>query len=131
MFRLSRRFTTALLWIAIALLPVRGLAAVVMPIAMVAMGGMQQAGSVQSVAATDEAVVEMPCHAASKAAANSNNTASACSMCELCHTTVAQAPQVSVTLPELPETQPYAAVPAAIEPRAPDGLFRPPRSFLA
>lgn len=127
MFRLSRRLTTVLLWIAIALLPVRGWAAVLMPIAM---------GDMRPVAVTtaaDAAVAVMPCHAAPQATTDdSANTPSACAMCDLCHTTtVAQAAPISVALPDLHEALPPAAASAAIEPRAPDGLFRPPRTFLA
>ncbi len=60
MFRLSRRLTTALLWIAIALLPVRGWAAVLMPIAM---GDMQPAAMANATGARRRDAV--PCSAAS------------------------------------------------------------------
>jgi hypothetical protein len=124
---LSRRLTTALLWIAIALLPVRGAAAVLMPMMMAGV----QPPAVASTPTADNTVAEMPCHAASQDTIGSSNSASTCSMCDLCHITVAQAATVSVNLPELHEAPPYAAAPTAIEPRAPDDLFRPPRSFLA
>jgi hypothetical protein len=127
MFRLSHRLTTALLWIAIALLPVRGFAAVLMPMAM---AGMPPPAVTSSPA--DGTAAVMPCHAAVQDASDSSsNTASTCSMCDLCHTTVAQVAAMLVALPELHETLPSAAAPSAIEPRAPDGLFRPPRTHLA
>jgi hypothetical protein len=129
MARPARRLGTALLWIAIALLPLRGLAASLMP-AMV-----QPVASV--VAATDE----MPCHGAASdlAAAGEPHAEPAvavgdcptCSLCALCHGSVAQAPQLSLDLPALPALPPAAAPSSAIEPRAPDGLFRPPRTLLA
>lgn len=126
MFRLSRRFTTALLWIAIALLPVRGWAAVLMPISM----GSLQPTAVTGAAAADVAV--MPCHAAPQdAAADGGNSPATCSMCDLCHTTVAQAAPTSVALADMHEALPPAAASVVLEPRAPDGLFRPPRTFLA
>jgi hypothetical protein len=128
MFRLSRRFTTALLWIAIALLPVRGWAALLMPISM---GDMQPA-AVTSAVATDAAVNVMPCHSAPQdAAADGGNSPATCSMCDLCHSTVAQAAPTSVALAEMHEALPPATASMAIEPRAPDGLFRPPRTSLA
>ncbi len=128
MFRLSRRLTTALLWIAIALLPVRSWAAVLMPIAM---GDMQSVAAAGATAA-DATVAVLPCHTAPQATADdSGNTPTACSMCDLCHTTVAQTAPTSVALPDLHEALPPAAASAAIEPRAPDGLFRPPRTLLA
>ncbi len=130
MFRLSRRLTAALLWIAIALLPLRGVAAAVMPVAMSGM-----ATGVIS-AAADDAKPALPCHGAMAAAADDANAAPAdtshtCAMCDLCHTNVAQATPPSIALPALHEALPQTVAPAAIEPRAPDGLFRPPRTFLA
>ena len=130
MFRLSRRFTTALLWIAIALLPVRGVAAAVMPVAMSGM-----ASSVIS-AAADDAATALPCHGATATAVADANAAAAdtshtCAMCDLCHTTVAQVASASIVLSEQHEALPQALAAAPIEPRAPDGLFRPPRTLLA
>lgn len=129
MFRLSRRLTAALLAITIALLPVRGLAAALMPIAM---GGMQPV-AVVNMPTADTTAVAVPCHAAVQAAAESSgsNAPSTCAMCDLCHTAAAHAAPVSVALPEQHGTLPHAAPSAAIEPRASDGLFRPPRTHLA
>jgi hypothetical protein len=125
MLRLSRRLTTALLWIAIALLPVRAWAALMMPMAM----GHTQSAEMTSAAA---AASTLPCHAAVQSAADDGSTTpSTCSMCDLCHTTVAQVAHTVLTPPHLHEALPRAAASAAIEPRAPDGLFRPPRTLLA
>lgn len=129
MARPARRLGTALLWIAIALLPLRGLAASLMP------------AMVQPTAPVAAALDEMPCHGAvtddGTAGEHHSQPAAAvgdcptCSLCALCHASVAQAPQVSLDLPALPALPPAAAPPSAIEPRAPDGLFRPPRTLLA
>lgn len=129
MARPARRLGTALLWIAIALLPLRGLAASLMP------------AMVQPVASVVAAANEIPCHgaAADGTAAGDHHAEPAvavgdcptCSLCALCHGSVAQAPQLSLDLPALPALPPAAAPPSAIEPRAPDGLFRPPRTLLA
>jgi len=127
--RLSRRLTTALLWLALALLPLRGLAAALMP----AMGAVPPAATAIEVA---DAAESMPCHGA---AADSRAEADAapvddcptCSLCALCHASVAQATQFSLELPQLPSSPPATAPPSAIEPRAPDGLFRPPRTLGA
>jgi hypothetical protein len=130
MFRLSRRLTAALLWIAIALLPLRGVAAAVMPVAMSGMGA-----SAIGVPA-DDVLQALPCHGATAGDAGHANavpadTSHTCAMCDLCHTNVAQTAPPSISLPTLHEALPHTVAPSAIEPRAPDGLFRPPRTFLA
>lgn len=122
--RLSRRFISALLWLAIALLPVRGLAAAVMPVMM---SGMPASAS----APADEAAAAMPCHGASQDATADADASHACALCDLCHSSVATAPAAPEAVPVLHDAQPSGALPQAVEPRAPDGLFRPPRTFLA
>jgi hypothetical protein len=129
MLRTARRLGPALLWIAIALLPLRGLAVSLMP------------AMAQPAAPVVTAASEMPCHGAAADAAAAHHDAQAaasvvddcptCSLCALCHGSVAQASQLSLDLPALPALPPAAAPPSAIEPRAPDGLFRPPRTLLA
>jgi hypothetical protein len=125
MFRLPRRFVAALLWIAIALLPVRGLAAAVMPVVM---SGMEPA---EVSAPSDETAVAMPCHGASQDAAADADAGHTCALCDLCHSSVATAPTALEAVPVLHDAQPSGAMSRAVEPRAPDGLFRPPRTFLA
>jgi hypothetical protein len=126
MFRLPRRFVAALLWIAIALLPVRGFASVVMPMVM------SNAPSTAASTPADNTASAMPCHGASadesSAPAGNSHT---CSLCDLCHGTVAQVTQPIVSLPTMHEPQPEAAAPPVLEPRAPDSLFRPPRTSHA
>jgi hypothetical protein len=122
--RLSRRFIAALLWTAIALLPLRGLAAAVMPVTM---SGMTPAVTSAPAEALTAAI---PCHAASQDAADTDTTHT-CALCDLCHSSVAAAPASPALLPVLHDAPPVAALPQAVEPRAPDSLFRPPRTFLA
>jgi hypothetical protein len=127
MFRLSRRFTTTLLWIAIALLPVRGFAAVMMPAVMMA-------GTVSTTvsAPADDATTVMPCHGASQDAGDASADAThTCSLCDLCHSSVAATTVPVIALSGPLEAQPHSASPPVLEPRAPDGLFRPPRTTLA
>lgn len=123
--RLSRRFITALLWIAIALLPVRGLAAAVMPVTMAGMG------TAVASAPADTTAVAMPCHGTSQDAPSDADTSHNCALCDLCHSSVAAAPASPAVMPMLHDTQPLGALPRAVEPRSPDGLFRPPRTSLA
>jgi hypothetical protein len=133
MLPLSRRLTTALLWLAIALLPIRGLAAAVAPVAMANISS----GALS--AAADNAAQDPPCHGTTTAATDNDDDATAapagsshnCAMCDLCHISVAQGPILGVSLPTLPAALPRAAAPTPIQPRALDGLYRPPRTLLA
>ena len=121
---LSRRLTTALLWLAIALLPVRGWASVLMPLSM-------SEAAVAAASADHAAPASMPCHGDPQAAQDNPAAPGTCSMCDLCHSNVVQAAQ-PLTLPAAPhQSLPIADAPQPIEPRAPDGLFRPPRTDLA
>ena len=135
MFRTSRRFAAVLLWAAVALLPLRGLAAAAMPALMPAMGGAADT-AVASMPAADampchgDAVHDEPNHAAAPDAAEWGDCPS-CSLCALCHGGLAQAPQVQLALPSPQGEQPAAHPWTAPALRAPDGLFRPPRSLLA
>ena len=123
MLRLPRRLVTLLLWLGIALLPVRGAATVLMPVLM---------GNAPATAASADDSA-MPCHASPAMAADdtAGGATHACSLCDLCHSAAAQAPQA----PSLPALAAGNAPPnfacAALEPRAPDGLFRPPRHAAA
>jgi hypothetical protein len=124
--RSSRRFIAALLWIAVALLPVRGLAAAVMPVLM---SGMAPAAASAPV---DEMAAAMPCHGASQdAASDADTTSHNCALCDLCHSSVAAAPAAPAAMPVMHDAQPVSAMPRAALPHAPDGLFRPPRTDLA
>jgi hypothetical protein len=121
---LSRHLATALLWLAIALLPLRGWASVLMPLSM--------GEAVAAASSTEHAAsASMPCHGDPQAAQDDSAFAGTCSMCDLCHSNVVHVSQ-PLTLPSAPhEPLPVAGAPQPIEPRAPDGLFRPPRTDLA
>jgi hypothetical protein len=124
MLRLSRRLTTILLWIGIALLPLRGAATVLMPTLM-----LDAAGSTAVVQPADDAAA--PCHGTTAASDEAQGTAHNCSLCDLCHSAAAQAPDAPALPSALHDGAPRASAPAAPELRTPEGLFRPPRSLHA
>ncbi len=132
--RPPRRLVVALLWIAMALLPLRALAAAVMPAATAGVAS----AAVES--AAHDVLQAVPCHGASALVAADADadagtapaeTTHTCSLCDLCHSSVVSAQPPVLALAELPAALPRAAAPSALEPRAPDGLFRPPRFALA
>ena len=123
MLRLSRRLVTLLLWLGIALLPLRGAATVLMPVLM-------QGGAPAATAAADD--VAMPCHASPAAQIDAaDGPGHTCSLCDLCHSAAAEAPQPPALPALLPDGPPQASACVPIEARAADGLFRPPRSLPA
>ncbi len=130
MLRLPRRLAIVLLWAAMALLPMRGLAAALMPMAM---AGKDVATATMQHADADADAAAMPCHGGSEPADPSAmpGDCPTCSLCALCHGGVAHVPQVSIALPALSSERPVAAPGPASAPRAPDTLFRPPRTRLA
>lgn len=120
MFRPAPRLVAALLWLAIALLPLRALGMTWM-----------QAGATSPVpAATAAAPTDaMPCHGVAPEAPAADVAAvhHACQLCDLCHAGVAVAP-VAPSLGTAPTAAaPDEALPAHPGRVAPDGLFRPPR----
>lgn len=130
--RLARHLTAALLWIAIALLPVRGLATALMP---------AMALPAAQAATLAETPTSMPCHGSMADASAADQPAEpaaapvgdcpTCALCVLCHGSVAQASPPGFELAAMPPVAPAVAPASPIEPRAPDGLFRPPRPLLA
>jgi hypothetical protein len=128
MARSPRRFAVALLWLALALLPLRGFAALLMPV-----------GAAPAAAATVAAEIVqhngavMPCHGDMQddAAATAQPGEHTCSLCDLCHSGVAAFAAPVLTLPALLQDAPLAQAAPSVEPRAPDSLFRPPRLTLA
>lgn len=117
MLRLSPRLAVALLWCAIALLPLRGLAASWMAGEMAFGTGV--AGATESA---------MPCHAAPPAP-DDTGTASPhlCTACDLCHAGVTVPPAALVLAATPLSAAPDEALPSHHGRVAPDGLFRPPR----
>jgi hypothetical protein len=127
MLRLSRRCSTALLWLAIALLPVRGWAVTLMPMAM---SGPAATQAVTVEAGAAEPAAAMPCHGVMTADSD-NSTTPTCSLCDLCHSTVAQAPSPPALPAATADALPSAATSSPVDSRLPDGLFKPPRRTLA
>ena len=135
MFRPSRSLTTWLLWLAIALLPVRAWAVAAMPEAMSAAvngvatpavtTGLKVAGDLQP------AHRAMPCHAAGESAADDAAAPQACSLCGVCHAAFAMLPSVQASVPALPPERPDTAFAPAVEAAALAGPERPPRPVLA
>ena len=120
MFRPSRRLCAALLWLAIALLPLRGFAALMMPAAEVPLHGVVT--SMES---------HGPCHGAADDPAPGAGAHAGCSLCDLCHSSALALDALVVRLASLAQAGPPLHPAAAPEARAPDGLFRPPRTLLA
>ena len=126
MLRLSLRLTTTLLWLAIALLPLRGWAAATMHLAQ----GNAPVSVMQHADSGHAAATGSPCHAADHDTASGN--APACSLCDLCHAgTAAAPPRAPTLLPVLPHAAPRVASAPEIERPVHDGPERPPRIVLA
>jgi hypothetical protein len=116
MFRPSCRLVAAVLWLAIALLPLR----------VVAAGWMSPGMAAEAVASV--AADAMPCHGTSADQAGSGTPVHhACNLCDLCHAGVTVAPEPPA-LALASAVQERATRPSSPHGRvAPDGLFRPPR----
>lgn len=132
MLRLSRHLTLALLWLAIALLPVRGWAAAVMPVGMAA-----SAVAAAHASPADDAAQHVnheaatPCH---DALAGPGETGLAdhagCSLCDVCHSVAAPMDSACAALPLLPEARPRIGPVPGIERPVQSGPERPPRILL-
>lgn len=116
MFRPASRLVAAVLWLAIALLPLR----------VVAAGWMSPGMATAPVASV--AADAMPCHGAPADEADSATPMHhVCNLCDLCHAGVTVAPEPPA-LALSPAVQEPATMPSSPHGRvAPDGLFRPPR----
>ncbi|HET9976873.1 MAG TPA: hypothetical protein VFQ20_05515 [Burkholderiaceae bacterium] len=126
MSRPAPRLVAALLWLAIALLPLRALGMAWMQAGTI--GPAAVATVVATVAAPADAV---PCHgglpAAPAAATDGMAVHLACQLCDLCHAGVTVAP-ASPALGQAPASAaPDEVLPSHPGRVAPDGLFRPPR----
>jgi hypothetical protein len=121
----SRPLLAALLWLLVALLPLRSLAMDWMQVSMAAM----------SPPAAVEKEALPPCHAAVLEEALTDNTAAdnaaeshvTCTLCDLCHSGVVPAPTYVAPIAPPHGSSPAAIVSAGHEGPRPDGLFRPPR----
>lgn len=129
MLRLSRHLTTALLWLAIALLPLRGGLAVAMPHAMGA--GSTQATSepaeAAAAAAPSAACDESASQSAHDAGDGHASSSHTCSLCTLCHTAAAAAAAATLQVQALPPSAPPVHASRDIVGAVFDAPDRPPR----
>lgn len=129
MFRPSRSLTIWLLWLAIALLPVRAWAGVAMPVAMSGMAAATVQPEAQ-VAGAEPEHSAMPCHGTSDRV---DDTAApqACNLCAVCHAAFATLPSLQPLVSALSPERPAAAFAPAVEAAALAGPERPPRVLFA
>ena len=120
---MSRRLW--IVWLMLALLPLRGWAAASMTVPAAAVEA-----SVQIAHAADPAAAALPaCHDA--AGDESTPAGHACTLCDLCHAAAADMPQPALLPEPLPDVSPRPAAARDTGRHAVGGLDRPPRSFLA
>ncbi|EHR70085.1 hypothetical protein BurJ1DRAFT_1212 [Burkholderiales bacterium JOSHI_001] len=115
MSRASRRPVVLLLWLLLALLPLRGWAQGTMGLAATATHA-------QALPCHGEMAEHPPGHADSDGASKS-----ACSHCDLCHAAAAPNDLQAPPSAALPDTAPAAMSTQAPAATAADSLFRPPR----
>jgi hypothetical protein len=133
--RSFRRLTTALLWLAIALMPLRGLAAAWMPgtAAPQAVGAAAHGPALPGASvAADGHDAAGPCH--SSAADGEDATAPVsghtCSLCDLCNASALRSAEPPVLAAAAPQAAPVDIVMGACPWRVLEGPFRPPRARL-
>ena len=130
MLRLSRQLTTALLWLAIALLPLRGGLAVAMPHATGAgpAHAMAQAAEAPAADAVSAACDEGDAHKAHTSGDAHASSAHTCSLCSLCHSAAAAVAAAALHLSVLaPGGAPPAHASRDIVGAVFDAPERPPR----
>ena len=143
MLRPSRPLTVCLLWLAIALLPLRAWAAAAMPMAGVPMPSASQAqtqtpsayaAQVQAAALHEDDAPTMAAESGSPHSCHSGSMASTspdCTLCDVCHGAVAVGLDGSARPPLRVSRQPRIEPAPAIERPVIDAPDRPPRLFLA
>lgn len=110
MFAAPRRRALLMLWLVLALLPLRG-----------------WAGLAMHLPATEAAAPAAPCHAEATASTAGDDALNAvCSLCELCHGAMLW-PALQFPEPDRPAQRWLAAAPAQAPSAEPGQLFRPPR----
>lgn len=129
MLRLSRHLTTALLWLAIALLPLRGGIAAAMPHAMgdASPIDVSQPAHETAVAAMSAACDEAAAHTAHAAGDEHAAGAHTCSLCTLCHASAAAASATALHIAALPGGAPPVLASRDIVGAEFDTPERPPR----
>jgi hypothetical protein len=125
---MSRRL--CLLWLMLALLPLRGWAVATMAAPSPATMAVQQ----QATETGDTgkwAVAVMPCHEATDSGDEATSAGNACTLCDLCHSavTVHSIPLLAGALP--PDAMPRPRVARDTGRNAAGGLERPPRLNFA
>ena len=137
MLRLSRQFTTALLWLAIALLPLRGGMAAAMPMAMAIGTGESHMLAIATSSSNASTLASEPCHPApaAQAAGEAGDTYSGgthtCSLCDLCNAATAAVAPAPLNLSALPADSPRADASHDFVCAVLDTPERPPRLLLA
>ncbi|MEY4909896.1 MAG: hypothetical protein RL260_3614 [Pseudomonadota bacterium] len=114
MFRPSRPSLHWLLWLVIALLPLRGWAMTQMAVAPV------------SVAQAAEADALPPCHTGLPDP-KATPAHAGCSLCEVCHASLGLPTVTELHLPTLPHAAPAVTPITGVRDGPPSELFRPPR----
>ena len=117
--RLRRPTLHWLLWLVIALLPLRGWAMaqmVVMP------------ATAAPAVASAGAPATPPCHSAmADAQVQAAPAHAGCSLCEVCHASLGLPEVMALHLPDLPHAAPVVAPITGVRDGPPGELFRPPR----
>ncbi|MGR6805478.1 hypothetical protein ACU6VI_04085 [Sphaerotilus natans] len=114
MFRPARPVLHWLLWLVIALLPLRGWAMAQMAVTELAPTHAQSAP-------------HPACHEAADLPPTDAAPHAGCTLCEVCHAGLAPAAAQARPLPTLPHAPPAATEPAGPPEAPPSALFRPPR----
>lgn len=133
MFRPARPVLRWLLWLVIALLPLRGWALAEMAAMTALPGAVMMAVSPQDM--TPHAAEALPpCHAAladrsmpTDADPQATPAHAGCSLCEICHASLGLPAPPSLSLPRLPQATPALVPVTGAADAPPDALFRPPR----
>jgi len=132
---MTRIWRVALLTLLIALLPLRGWAWAVMPVATPSTSAVSAAVDHGVDARTQTPPAEMPCHGhgaspdeAPEPSPSPAKVAHTCSLCDLCHAGVIAPPSWSWAPDAPPLSAPSWAVTAAQGRDGQDGVFRPPRA---
>lgn len=108
-----------LLWLVIALLPLRGWAMAQMTVA-------PGSPAPATLYAADSA--QPPCHAdAGSLAAKATPAHAGCSLCEVCHASLGLPTVTALHLPALPHAAPAVTPATGVRDGPPGELFRPPR----
>ncbi|MES2957090.1 MAG: hypothetical protein V4792_02830 [Pseudomonadota bacterium] len=119
------RRATWILWLMLALLPLRGWAVAAMGVPTAAQSA-AAAVQVEDASSTQHGAALPPCHADSSDDGTATTT---CQACDWCHAALGIAADVALVETVLPDDPPAPARVADTGRRAPGGLDRPPRTL--